>query len=185
MSLTKKDLETISKMISKAINNNTAGNQIETPDWDRWEKEGIKSKLLGVTLAPENYFEGDKKYFTWDEAMEAQKHMPKGWRLPTKSEWVILCEEFCCEDNGGLSSGKAQEILKLGLDGYVGTDGELYGHGSYGYFWSSTASSATSARYTYFFNSGYVNPGRGSNPKSYGFAVRCIKSGSMEFGNDK
>jgi len=45
--------------------------------------------------------------------------------------------------------------------------------GSNGYYWSSTAISATNAYGLYFDSSG-VNPGNLSNLRQYGYAVRCV-----------
>ena len=46
--------------------------------------------------------------------------------------------------------------------------------GSYGYYWSSTASSSADAR-SLLFNSSYVVPGSGSGSSKYlGLAVRCV-----------
>jgi len=42
--------------------------------YDEWEEKGIKSKLANVIIAPEDYVEEGKKYFTWDEAMKINCH---------------------------------------------------------------------------------------------------------------
>lgn len=59
-----------------------------------WNKDGIRSELAKVLIAPEDYVEDEKKYFTWEEACEIKDKLNNGWRLPTRSEWVLICEEF-------------------------------------------------------------------------------------------
>ena len=54
---------------------------------------------------------------------------------------------------------------------YDGTS--LNGRGSYGYFWSSTYSSATNAR-NLNFNSSNVNPQNNNNRRN-GFSVRAVQ----------
>ncbi len=60
---------------------------------DRWEKEAIVTRS-GLKIAPENYTEGDKEHFTWDEAMEATKKL-NGWRLPTQMELMETVGKTC------------------------------------------------------------------------------------------
>lgn len=101
-----------------------------------WEAKGIKSKLTGLIIAPEDYTEGKKKCFTWDEAMAI--NVP-GWRLPTRSEWTLIAEEFGCDEAGKLSSEKLRRELKLSFDGWIDSDSMLRDLGSSAYYWSSTA----------------------------------------------
>ena len=56
--------------------------------------------------------------------------------------------------------------------GYV-NGGSLINRGSYGYSWSSTANSSSSAYYLYL-DSSYVSPGTSYGNKYYGRTVRCI-----------
>ncbi len=51
-------------------------------------------------------------------------------------------------------------------------NGRLLKQGSEGYYWSSTQISSTNG-YHWNFNSG--NSNLNSNPKAYGFSVRCVK----------
>jgi hypothetical protein len=56
--------------------------------------------------------------------------------------------------------------------GYRGlSSGSLYGVGTFGYYWSSTVSGATS-RTLYFDGSGANMNG---NDRANGFSVRCLK----------
>lgn len=155
-------------------------------DWaERWEREGIKSKLTGLIIAPENVgrehtkrgteYDG-KVYFTYDEAMELEKNLPDGWRLPTRSEWALLAEEFGQDENGELDGNVFAKNLNLTLTGLVWS-GSLYYSTTHGYYWSRVSNSDTNAYYLYFNTSGGLNPQYNLN-KRYGFAVRLVKEAS-------
>lgn len=137
-----------------------------------WENNGIKSKSTGLIIAPENYAEGDKKYFTFDDTLGIEKKLKNGWRLPTRHEWVLLAEELGMDDRGTLNGSVLGKALNLPLAGRVTTDG-LDFTGSYGYYWSSTIYSATSAYYLYFLSSS-VDPASYGN-RYIGRSVRCVK----------
>ena len=97
---------------------------------------------------------------------------PAGWRLPTGGsggEFQVM--------NNTVYAGKADSDSSIiGAPGLFQRSGVwdigFYDQGSYGYYWSSTQSSAADARLL-FFVSVLVNPA--SNGSKYGgFAVRCI-----------
>lgn len=152
-------------------------------DWaERWTREGIKSKLTGLIVAPENVGREHTKrgteldgkvYFTYDEAMELEKNLPDGWRLPTRSEWVLLAEEFGQDEAGELDSNIFAEKLNLPLTGYF--YGGSLGNTGVGFYWSRTtySSYAYSAYCLLFYSSG-VSP-QDYYGKRYGFAVRLVK----------
>ena len=100
-------------------------------------------------------------YFTWEAGMREAK--AQGFRLPTKEEWEDL-----------LHSNSDLERLNFSKAGYRGySNGQYYGQGSYGYFWSSTPD-GTSAYYTTFYSGGgYIATGNG---RAFGFSVRCLKN---------
>ncbi|MBR3324159.1 hypothetical protein IKG24_01295 [Candidatus Saccharibacteria bacterium] len=90
---------------------------------------------------------------------------PAGWRLPTKSEYETLI--------GTYNTGP-----KLTASPFLGVyAGNYYGSafrfgGSYGYYWSSTASGSTTAHLMYFGGSDVaVSSGDG---KRRGYSARCI-----------
>ena len=98
---------------------------------------------------------------------------PAGWRLPTQSptnDFTLLNNAV----NGGLTNTEAG----LRSEWLAQRSGYWYGafvnQSSYGYYWSSTQSSAASGR-NLSFSSSSVNPSS-SNAKYLGFAVRCVAS---------
>lgn len=132
----------------------------------------IKSKLANLLIAPEDYIEGNKKHFTYDEAVAIEKKLEDGWRLPTRHEWALICEEFACGSDGQLDPKLLTKNLGLGKKGYA-SSGSLASVGSDGYYWSRTAGSSTNA-YRLYFNSSGVYPANGDN-RYYGFSVRLVK----------
>lgn len=132
------------------------------------------SKLAGVEIAAEDYVEGDKEHFTWDEAIEAVKKLGNGWRLPTRKEWSLICEEFGCDEDGKLSGALLAKNLNLKANGWKDNDGSLRSSGSDGYWWSSTARN-TAGRYNlYYDTSNGLNSGDSSN-RYVRLSVRLVR----------
>lgn len=193
MSLTKKDKEEIKQLVVEAIAECNPGaekveqgascfnmldgelpEEISLEQLDKkWLENGIKSKSTGLIIAPKDVDIDGVTTFTWDEAMRlgAEGKTPKGWRLPTRHEWALICEEFGMDEaTGELSTEKLSKALNLPRD----EDGWLRGH-----FWSSTAYSGSTYAFTLNYAPSYVYP-QGTSYKYYGFSVRLVK----EVGND-
>ncbi|MBQ6375794.1 hypothetical protein IJJ37_02615, partial [Candidatus Saccharibacteria bacterium] len=90
---------------------------------------------------------------------------PSGWRLPTNAEFGTI----------GTSSGSTTNVSTFGAiySGYY-YGGTLGNTGSYGYWWSSTASSPAS-RYFLRYNSGSLYSGY-NGTRQFGLSIRCVKS---------
>jgi len=102
---------------------------------------------------------------------------PSGWRLPTgqatTGEFTYLNNAV----NSGTTSGTNADagLLSNWLAVYSGRyNSGLDYQGTYGYYWSSTANTATSAYYLGFNNSS-VNSGYNNGLKYTGNAVRCVQ----------
>lgn len=191
MSLTKKDKEEVKALIKEVLGEVPAatGTMAATLGLDQepktncdseaWATNGFYSKMLDATLASENLVvtlpDGtEKKYFTFDEAQEWAAKLPDGWRLPTRSEWCVLAEEFGNNpETGKLDPELLMKNLNLSLDGYMDfDDGKVHIQASCGYLWSGTTSSATYG-FGLVFYSGNVLPANNYN-RYNGFPVRCI-----------
>lgn len=144
--------------------------------FDDWEANGGTSELAKVLIAPEDYVEGDKKHFTWDEACEIEKKLNNGWRLPTRKEWALICEEFGTKD-GVYDVETLMKNLGLEKNGvlYAGDDEPSY-VGDCGRYWSSTPvpSNSSYAYYPYFYGTSLIYPSYSSS-RQYGFSVRLVK----------
>jgi len=147
----------------------------ELPDETNWEDNAIKSELAKVLIAPVDYIEGDKKHFTWEEAWEIYGKLDNGWRLPTRHEWVMICEEFGQKD-GRLDTETLMKNLRVGLNGGDWHDGEgICLAGDCGYYWSSTpVSDGTNAYRLNFNGTSGIYPSVSPN-RQYGFSVRLVK----------
>lgn len=133
------------------------------------------SKLAKVEIADRDYMEGEQKYFTFDQALEIEKKLkPTGWRLPTRSEWTLICEEFGQKDEC-LNPSILANKLKLNRNGwYDFDDGVPYHVGNAGWYWSSTPNSDGSKAYYLYFDSSNVNPS--SNVGRYfGLSLRFVR----------
>ena len=106
---------------------------------------------------------------------------PKNWQLPTNTNptstgvksYANLTKAFGIENNeaGRIALGKAPlYFVRSGYYGY--SNGSIYGLGSNGRYWSSTASGTTYAYYL-DFNGSSVYP-QGSNYRGNGFSLRCV-----------
>ena len=122
---------------------------------------------------------------------------PTGWRLPstmsdgstatgngtsfTAADFPVLNASM---NAGSLTTGSTTSSyyanwLFTGAWSGVFSGGWLdgfYNQGSYGYYWSSTASSSAEAGNLYFYSS-FVYPGYSVNVKYNGRAVRCVMDG--------
>jgi uncharacterized protein (TIGR02145 family) len=110
---------------------------------------------------------------------------PAGWHLPKAGAGGTTGNEFATL-NGAMYNGGAASVANNAdtqfswrangpfagaySGGWVnGFDAQGY----YGFYWSSSAVNATSARYLYFHYS-HVNLGSSDNGKGVGYSVRCI-----------
>lgn len=167
------DINGQGKRFYKALLDNHFAEEFKERDVSYLGNKPFYSRLTNLIIAGEDYVEGDKKHFTYDEAMDIQRSLPDGWRLPTRSEWALICEEFG-QKEGELDTNTLVNNLRLGRNRYV-NNGSLTSAGSNGYYWSSTAYSATYA-YNLYFSSSNVNPSNSNNRRN-GFSVRLVRRG--------
>ncbi|MBR3204762.1 hypothetical protein IKF81_03730 [Candidatus Saccharibacteria bacterium] len=106
---------------------------------------------------------------------------PKGWGLPingdtqTSKSWInLLFTSYSLQDNDSTSSLNVHKTpLSLVYSGhYYWVDGNLYGRGSGGAFWSSTAYGNAGARYLNFDSTRLIP--QISNNKVTGLTIRCV-----------
>lgn len=160
-------------------NDVTKSEEKKKKEMTRWEEEGITSRLANVVIAPEDLTiqenGREKAFFTYDEAEKAVAKLGNGWRLPTRSEWVLIAEEFGNDpDTGKLSSKKLCKALNMELSGDVNnSSGAAVDVGAGGFWWSSTRSDGYNM-YSLYMNTTNVSPA-GYSYRSLGFTVRCVK----------
>lgn len=121
--------------------------------------------------------------YQWDEAMQyvttpgAKGICPTGWHIPTKEEFIVLCEAVGCHSNPLKEIGQGTGTNTSGFSGL------LAGYTTYSYFYSlgsmlANWSSTEEVYHSSYHISFYANDngfGLGSNSKSGGRSVRCLK----------
>ena len=118
-----------------------------------------------------------------------KKLAPAGWHVPTDAEWTTLTT---CLGGKSVAGGKMKETgtahwqspntdatNSSGFSGLPGAYrypiGSFSPIGGYGYWWSSSETSAKNGWYcNLYYESGHAS-GSGSGNKIVGFSVRCLK----------
>ena len=106
----------------------------------------------------------DKEYnvhylYNWYAVNDERELAPEGWHIPTDEEWNNLENQL--KENPTYA-------------GYRCDNGNYYGIGHFGYFWSSTEIYSGNAWYrTLIYDTTSVN--RYGLNKQSGFSVRCLK----------
>lgn len=139
-----------------------------------WEKakENLIETKCGITLCRDDYFEGDKKHFTFDEALKIEKEAKKhGFRLPTVVDFEKLYAFYGVDEKGEETPQRFIDELGFSYAGYY-NGASLSSVGSYGYYWSSSVYD-TNYGYRLNFDSSGVSP-QGARNKYNGFAVKFI-----------
>ena len=144
------------------------------------------------------------RLYQWCGAMDAtisersRGICPAGWHVPSDCEWMYLehgqgmsiaqqttDNAWRANDNDnqgtpgyklrsqGTGQTNASGFSGL-LAGYRSTGGSFFLRTSDGYWWSSSATGATTASFRYLFT-GDRGVYRSSLNKAYGFSVRCLK----------
>lgn len=131
-------------------------------------------KLANIEIADKDYTEGEKEYFTFEEALNIEKNRSDGWRLPTRREWILICEEFACEEDGDLIPRYLSDRLGLHEKGYMIKEANsIYYAGQSGHYWSSTPFSNCRYAYRLYFNGSSAYPSL--DFRYFGCSVRLVR----------
>ena len=156
------DVSTMTAMTEE----NTSGNVISGDTYDAHYLVGNFYQWNATTA-------GTGKTITNQEATDSI--CPKGWHLPTsnntnKGSFYYLLNQYGMANS--TNDGQiANSPVYFQYSGIVGS-GSLKVAGGSGYYWSSTAGSATSGAYNLDVDATSVNPS--SSFRYYGFSVRCL-----------
>jgi uncharacterized protein (TIGR02145 family) len=125
------------------------------------------------------------KLYNWHAVNDDRKLAPKGWKIPSFSEWLTLIRHLGGEAIAGskilykrnliLSSG----ISQSGFDGMLGgrrlATGHFIGEGDFTDWWSSTEDGENSALST-GIRFQFEHMGEGHTHKGFGYYVRLLKT---------
>ena len=159
--------------------NPVAADSVSDPESDSIELCGLLWDTENLAIG--GYEKDGHHYYTWDEAMEAARSVGK--RLPTREEWVALCDLGSTWDDelkgrwfGGNHDSDHKGSLFLPAAGLrYSNSGELASTSSYGYYWSSSPGYGSyGLAGSLSFYSGGVGP-LDNNGRAYGFSVRCVR----------
>jgi uncharacterized protein (TIGR02145 family) len=129
------------------------------------------------------------RLYTWFAATDNRKVCPKGWHLPSDTEWTTLINYYMTDaaepgnqlkeaglnhwvtPNAGASNSSGFTALPGGWR-YYGGAGEYIGY--FAYWWTSTTETSNEAKY---WSMNYLHGGVVSNAmnKRYGLSIRCLK----------
>ncbi len=140
-------------------------------DWEAAKNNLIETEC-GINLCREDYFEGDKKHFTFDEALEIEKEAKKhGFRLPTVVDFEKLYAFYGLGEDGEDKPQKLVDELGFTYAGFY-NGATLYYVGTYGLYWSSSIYNTYSS-YNLSFDTSNVGP-QNLNSKLSGLAVKFV-----------
>lgn len=123
------------------------------------------------------------RLYNWHAVNDSRKIAPSGWHVPTDTEFETLSTYL---GGGSVSGAKLKDVTPVwdgnnssgftGLPGGYrndinGTFGDL---GGWGFFWTSTMSTATSAYAPYMMTGSSQLYSFNPQNNEYGYSVRCI-----------
>ena len=105
------------------------------------------------------------KLYNWYAVNDHRGLAPKGWKIPSDSDWTQLAHN---------TKGKMFSVQRGGTRTFIG---EFENEGM-GYWWSSTGNETHDAQYAWYSVVGKQNDSlyRASYVKGSGFSVRCLKN---------
>ena len=175
--------------ISKNLNVSTFANGDAIPEAKtakEWKRAGEEKKPGWC------YYNNDPangriygKLYNWYAVNDPRGLAPKGWHIPSDAEWTALTDYLGGQNVAGLSMKSARGRLENGNGndhsgiaglpgGGRGGNGSFYFIGKYGYWWSSSGSSADNA-WGRAVGYGAGSVGRDGSNEEDGFSVRCLR----------
>ncbi len=149
-----------------------------------WMAENLNCDAIGSVCYGNDEVNCNKygRLYDWETAMSV---CPKGWHLPSKSEWEVMTayiggaktEGKKLKAKSGWNSG-GNGTDEFGFSAFPGGSGRSVGSfssaGDRGYWWSASEGSSTYAycRYVGYYGEGAYWDYYG---KSYLLSVRCVK----------
>jgi uncharacterized protein (TIGR02145 family) len=165
-----------------------------------WMAENLNYQTESGSWCYEDRISYCKQYGRLYDWKTAKTVCPKGWKLPSHKDWVYLGQavggEKESDDDGRIywygagkklksksgwnnrndeSSGNGTDSYGFSAlsSGYRNSDGDFYGVGDFGFWWTATGSNSDFAylRRIYYFDDHVFEV---NFFKSYGLSVRCV-----------
>ena len=125
------------------------------------------------------------KLYNWYAVNDCHGLAPYGWHVPTDAEWTILSDFLGGENQAGTKmkstsgwSASGNVTNSSGFSGLPGgyrySNGDFYYFGRYGFWWSASENSESSAWDWVLYNS-FSFLTHSYHSKSDGFSVRCVR----------
>ncbi len=140
--------------------------------------DGWYDMTEGAWASYKNASEHDNTYgrlYNW-YAVSTGKLCPKGWHIPTESDWQVLAEYLVNHLNSDFSAEESagRNFLSEILGGYRAYNGDFRGQNQTGFWWSSEEISKTHAAYKQL-RKGSNRLGGITNHKKYGLSCLCVQ----------
>ena len=161
-------------------------------DWFKNFSTNISQPMLSTYNNDHSFVSKNGMLYNWyviDAATNGSKNVcPRGWHVPTDTEWSVL-EEYLggAERAGGKmkevgsldwvnpnTSATNESLLSALPSGYRLYNGNYAYMGNYGFYWTATENGTSHAYFRYLYNetSRII---KNSIYKSSGFSIRCLK----------
>jgi len=111
--------------------------------------------------------------YDWETA---KKVCPSGWKLPSKSDFDTLLNNFGHEGKVAYKAliPSGNSVFSALFGGCRYDNGNFYGRGHYAHFWSASQYGNNYAWFFYMYGN-HKTADMGNYHKSYGFSVRCLQ----------
>lgn len=141
------------------------------------DEEWAKLTTAAYCIAPDGNF-----LYNWFAVNDPRGLAPDGFHVPSDGEWTELTNHLGGEEVAGkkMKTSTWDGMNSSGFSALPGggrsrNNGNFNGEGSYGNWWSSSASGTSNAWYRYLYSDNdYVY--RDYLNQRYGFSVRCMKN---------
>lgn len=140
----------------------TTNDQLKVYDGTNWNVTG-KEYIAGEWIEIKN----------WPDYSAMQWPAPDGFHVPSKDEWVALCDILTTTFWLTSDNTTMETYLKLPSAGGRNSSANIVSQDSAGFYWSSTWYD-TNGAYRLLFNSSSLNP-QNILYRVYGFSIRCFK----------
>jgi uncharacterized protein (TIGR02145 family) len=126
------------------------------------------------------------KLYNWYAVNDTRRLAPKGYHIPSDTEWTILTDMLGGEEKAGeklinktgwsySGNGNNRSGFNCLPGGFCDYGGDFHDITENGYWWSSSEDDTNLAWNRYLYNYGRARIGKNVKFKYNGYSVRCLK----------